>query len=194
MTSDAHRQDPQLRVTETTAREKPREPSYLHRNVLEGGALCAKGACEVFRMKSENEHAAKVREYADRNDARERDATGIRASKDSRAHKRVRARLEVRLATIDACEDAARGQRFYVLTQATTLDIGDGGMRLECDGRVNSGQRVVLEVELGKGKLVERTGRVAWSADDDTGQHFMGVRFDDVWPGFVSDALRTLDP
>jgi hypothetical protein len=115
--------------------------------------------------------------------------SGVIVARESRAHVRVRARIEARISTLDAVEDAS-GARYYVVAMGTTLDVADAGLGVEAESALAAGRRVIVELDLGDGLTVERSGRVVWHTQDSTGASFMGIVFDEVLTGLASYAQR----
>jgi Tfp pilus assembly protein PilZ len=80
-----------------------------------------------------------------------------------RRHDRVRARLPVRIATIEPEKDPWTGRPFFRSLQETSANVSRGGAFVQTQESLDAGRRVLLELHLPNGSRVEAIGRVAWA-------------------------------
>jgi len=123
---------------------------------------------------------------ADSTCASPRPDSGLNVAAEARRQPRIRAELSAVLSTLEPNGDAS-----YTLIQAKTIDVADGGLSLTIDETISAGQRVVVEFELEGGLWLERSGRVAWCADNPNGTRSMGVAFDALMSGLAACASGT---
>jgi len=72
-------------------------------------------------------------------------------------------RLPIRISTIDAETDPESGEAYFRTCEETCLDISRGGAFVTTHEPVVPGRRLLVELELPGGAVVETIGRVAWS-------------------------------
>jgi hypothetical protein len=112
--------------------------------------------------------------------------SGVVVAREARRHPRLSIARSVSISTLDASRDGATGAFYFLVSEGSTLDIGDGGLGLEVHDTLREGSRVLVDVELGEGRTLECRARVVWTAEDITGAHFAGLSFDEPQPGLVT--------
>jgi uncharacterized protein (TIGR02266 family) len=80
-----------------------------------------------------------------------------------RRHRRVEARLPVRISTIEPERDPWTGRPFFRASQETCANVSRGGAFVRTSEPLAPGRRVLLEFELPNGQPLEAIGRVAWT-------------------------------
>lgn len=151
---------------------------------LPGTQVAARPLAEVLvAHKRELTQQPPRQSEADSTCASPRSESGLDVAAEPRRQPRIRAELSAVLSTLEPNGDAS-----YTLTQAKTIDVADGGLGLTVDEAISVGQRVVVEFELEGGLWLERSGRVAWCADNPNGTRSMGVAFDALMSGLAACA------
>ncbi len=112
---------------------------------------------------------------------RPRPRSGVVMVREPRWSPRVCSRRAVQLSNVEGPDGS-----LATTTQATTLDVADGGLKLIVERPMTEGQRVVVAVDVTGGKPMVFRGRIAWTAADPMGTWFVGVAFDAIVPGFAS--------
>jgi hypothetical protein len=108
-------------------------------------------------------------------------------AREARQHPRRQVACTASLATLEPERDAATGAAYFLVTPASTLDVGDGGVGLQVESTLSEGRRVLVDLTLEDGRNFARAGRVAWTSRDAHGSHFVGLRFDEPWPDLVRE-------
>lgn len=111
-----------------------------------------------------------------------------------RRHRRVDARLPVRISTLEPERDPWTGRPFFRASQETCGNVSRGGVFVRTAEPLTPGRRILLEFELPDGHALEAIGRVAWTRrvlaplerDSDAG---IGIEF----LGGPSDAFSALE-
>lgn len=80
-----------------------------------------------------------------------------------RRHKRIEAKLPVRISTIEPERDPWTGRPFFRASQETCANVSRGGAFVRTAEPLAPGRRVLLEFELPGGRPLEAIGRVAWT-------------------------------
>lgn len=80
-----------------------------------------------------------------------------------RRHHRIRARLPVRISTIEPDLDPWTGKNYFRASHETCSDVSRGGAFVRTTELLGPGRRVLLELQLPNGSQVETIGRVAWT-------------------------------
>ena len=80
-----------------------------------------------------------------------------------KADPRVEVRLPVRISTIDAETDPWTGKTFFRSSHETIANVSRGGAFVTTTETIPPGRRVLVELEMPGGGLVQTLGRVAWS-------------------------------
>jgi hypothetical protein len=83
--------------------------------------------------------------------------------KPDRRHRRVNARIPVRISTIEPDKDPWTGRPFFRASQETCANVSRGGAFVRTTELLNPGRRVLVELNLPDGAQVEAIGRVAWT-------------------------------
>src|SRR5262245_57078036 len=103
--------------------------------------------------------------------------SGVVVAREARRHPRRSVGRVASISTLDAAHDKS-GSSYFVVTEARTLDVGDGGLGLELEDTLREGSRVLIDLELGEGRTLECRARVVWTAADASGAHFAGLSFE----------------
>lgn len=82
---------------------------------------------------------------------------------DGRRDERVAVRLNVRISTIDPEPDAGTGRPHFRTSEETCANVSRGGVFVATAEPVAPGRRLLLELDLPGGRIVEAIGRVAWT-------------------------------
>jgi Tfp pilus assembly protein PilZ len=82
---------------------------------------------------------------------------------DRRRHRRVAARMPVRISTIEPERDPWTGRPFFRASQETCANVSRGGAYVQTGEPLTPGRRILLEITLPDGQPVEAIGRIAWS-------------------------------
>jgi uncharacterized protein (TIGR02266 family) len=80
-----------------------------------------------------------------------------------RRHKRIDAKLPVRISTIEPERYPWSGRPFFRASQETCANVSRGGAFVRTAEPLAPGRRVLLEFELPDGRPLEAIGRVAWT-------------------------------
>ena len=80
-----------------------------------------------------------------------------------RRHRRVSARIPVRISTIEPEQDPWTGRRYFRASDETCANVSRGGAFVRTAELLDPGRRVLLELELPGGRQIEAIGRVAWT-------------------------------
>ena len=111
--------------------------------------------------------------------------SGVVVARESRRHGRRQVACQASIATLDAERDASTGAPYFLVTAGSTLDVGDGGMGLRVESSISEGRRVLVDLTTDDGQSLARAARVAWTSRDSQGVEFLGLCFDEPWPGFT---------
>jgi Tfp pilus assembly protein PilZ len=114
--------------------------------------------------------------------------------KPDRRHRRVSTRIPVRISTIEPDKDPWTGRPFFRASQETCANVSRGGAFVRTTELLNPGRRVLVELNLPDGALVEAIGRVAWTRrvigpDEPEPDSGIGIEF----LGGASEALSALE-
>jgi Tfp pilus assembly protein PilZ len=80
-----------------------------------------------------------------------------------RRHRRIDAKLPVRISTIEPERDPWTGRPFFRASLETCANVSRGGAFVRTAEPLAPGRRVLLEIELPDGRPLEAIGRVAWT-------------------------------
>jgi Tfp pilus assembly protein PilZ len=80
-----------------------------------------------------------------------------------RRHRRVSARIPVRISTIEPERDPWTGRPFFRASQETCCNVSRGGAFVKTAEPLDPGRRLLVEVHLPSGTPLEAIGRVAWT-------------------------------
>jgi hypothetical protein len=80
-----------------------------------------------------------------------------------RRHERVRADIPVRISTIEPDRDPLTGRTYFRASQERASNVSRGGVFVQTHELLGPGRRVLVEISLPNGGLVEAIGRVAWT-------------------------------
>jgi Tfp pilus assembly protein PilZ len=114
---------------------------------------------------------------------------------ESRRFTRRRVELTARLACVDADKNPQTGEVLFWMMTVRTVDVSDGGLCIRAEQPVDCGRRVVIELDLPDGRIVDVAGRIVWlepSGKDDHSSR-MGVAFTVPSAGLVH-AVREMLP
>jgi hypothetical protein len=116
-------------------------------------------------------------------------------SHDARRFARRPVELTARLACVDAERDRRTGECLFWMMTVRTVDVSDGGVCIRAEQPVDCGKRVVLELDLPDGRIIDVAGRVVWLEPSGTDGHSsrMGVAFTVPSAGLVH-AVREMLP
>ncbi len=78
-------------------------------------------------------------------------------------HPRVTARVPVRISTVHSESDPDTGESFYRIVEETTADLSRGGAFVDSWEPMESGRRVLVEIDLPDGAPLQIVARVAWT-------------------------------
>lgn len=111
-----------------------------------------------------------------------------------RRHRRVPARIPVRISTIEPERDRWTGKPFFRATEETCANVSRGGAFVQTSEPLTPGRRLLLELELPDGSPIEAIGRVAWTQrvlapDGQDGEAGVGIEF----MGGVPEQLQELE-
>lgn len=103
-------------------------------------------------------------------------------SEPQRRHRRISARIPVRISTIEPDTDPWTGRPYFRHSQEVCGNVSRGGAFVRTAELLDPGKRVLLEMQLPDGSQVEAIGRVAWtkraiSAAGDGPDSGVGVEF-----------------
>ena len=110
--------------------------------------------------------------------------SGVVVARESRQHVRRQVSCQASIATLEAERDLSTGAPYFLVTAGSTLDVGDGGVGLRVETSISEGRRVLLDLTTDDGENLARAARVAWTSRDAHGVEFLGLCFDEPWPGF----------
>lgn len=110
-----------------------------------------------------------------------------------RRHPRVSVHVPVRVSTIDPEIDPRTGRPFFRATREYCANLSRGGAFIRTNDPLSPGRRVLVEIHVPEGELIETIGRVAWSKSvlqpsGELGECGVGVEF----LGGSSEALVAL--
>jgi hypothetical protein len=117
-------------------------------------------------------------------------STGVIVAREARHCPRVTVQLDALVSTLDACQEGDNGDRYFVVTDGRTVDVADGGLGLRAESALEKGRRVIVEMTMGDGLSVERSGRVMWTHREAAGGVTMGIAFDEKLLGLALRATR----
>ncbi len=83
-------------------------------------------------------------------------------SPEARRHERTRISLPARISSVDPDRNPRTGDAAFRFFEASTIDISEGGLAISAIEDLGSGRRVLIEVWLPDGRLVELSGRIVW--------------------------------
>ena len=86
-----------------------------------------------------------------------------RAGPGPQKHPRLSTRVPARISTVHPESDPDTGESFYRIVEATTADLSRGGAFVESWEPLESGRRVLAEIDLPEGPPLQIVARVAWT-------------------------------
>ncbi len=86
-----------------------------------------------------------------------------RSDSMQRRHRRVTARIPVRISTIEPERDPWTGRPFFRATEETSGNLSQGGAFVRTEEPLKPGRRLLLELRLPGCAPIEAIGRVAWT-------------------------------
>src|SRR5262245_19339951 len=95
--------------------------------------------------------------------------SGVVVAREARRHPRRQVACTASVATREPERDASTGAPYFLVTPASTLDVGDGGMALRVESTITEGRRVLVDLTLDDGEILARAARVAWTSIDTQG-------------------------
>ena len=101
---------------------------------------------------------------------------------ERRRYRRVPVTLPVRVSTVDPEYDPGTGDPCFQVSEAVCLNVSRGGALIQTEDNVNSGKRLLLELELADGRQAELMGRVVWAkhsqhSTDTAGEMHLGIEW-----------------
>ena len=82
---------------------------------------------------------------------------------ERRRFRRVSVELPVRMSTVDPEDDPGSGDPSFQVSAAVCLNLSRGGALLRAEEAVESGRRLLLELEMADGEYADLIGRVVWA-------------------------------
>jgi uncharacterized protein (TIGR02266 family) len=121
-----------------------------------------------------------------------------RGEQTPRRHRRVEARVPVRISTIEPERDPWTGRPFFRATEETSGNLSEGGAFVRTQEPLRPGRRVLLELSLPNGSPLEAIGRVAWTKrvltpDDPEHATGVGIEFMGAVPEQLDELYAFLD-
>jgi len=101
---------------------------------------------------------------------------------ERRRYRRVSVALPVRMSTVEPEHDLESGDPCFQASEAVCLNVSHGGALIRTEEGVESGKRLLLELDLADGRQADLMGRVVWakqlqcSTDTDGGMH-LGIEW-----------------
>lgn len=80
-----------------------------------------------------------------------------------RRHERVPVEVKVRISTIDPETDPRTGKPYFRTSEETCANVSRGGTFVVTGDPVAPGQRLLLEIDIPDGSVIQTIGRVAWT-------------------------------
>jgi hypothetical protein len=108
--------------------------------------------------------------------------SGVVVARETRRHTRRDAARVAHIATLDAVQEG-NGRPYFLVTQGSTFNVGDGGLGMRVDNAIECGTRVLVDLSLAGGQVVECSARVVWVSEDGEGTQFVGLSFGRERPG-----------
>jgi hypothetical protein len=118
------------------------------------------------------------------------------AERPRRRYRRVPVEATVRLSTIDPETDPHTGRPFFRAWEDRCINVSRGGLLLRTHEGVGAGRRVLLELELPDGPVVEAVARIAWTGPPAPGADpiAVGIEFLGGIPDHMARLERYLGP
>lgn len=85
------------------------------------------------------------------------------SNRNRRRYQRVDTDISVRISTIEPERDPWTGRPFFRATQEECGNLSRGGAYVKTAEPLDPGRRLLVEVHLPSGRLLEAIGRVAWT-------------------------------
>jgi Tfp pilus assembly protein PilZ len=76
---------------------------------------------------------------------------------------RIAVQLRARISTIDPETDPLTGKPFFRTCDETCANVSRGGVFVSTRESIPAGRRVLVELEIPGGRLIQTVGRVAWA-------------------------------
>lgn len=86
-----------------------------------------------------------------------------RAGPGPQKHPRLSARVAARISTVHPESDPETGEPFYRIVEETTANLSRGGAFVESWEPLESGRKVLVEIDLPDGSPLQVVARVAWT-------------------------------
>lgn len=120
------------------------------------------------------------------------------SDRGQRRHRRVSARVPVRISTIEPERDPWTGRPFFRATEETSGNLSRGGAFVRTAEPLKPGRRVLLELQLPSREPIEAVGRVAWtkrvlSPDEREREAGVGIEFMGGVPEQLAELNEYLD-
>jgi Tfp pilus assembly protein PilZ len=116
------------------------------------------------------------------------------------AHRRVSARVPIRISTIDPDKDPESGKLFFFTSDEFSADLSRGGAFVVTPEPIEPGRRLLVEVDIPGGSNFQTIGRVVWnrvagpqtagSVKDRSG---IGIRFTNGRPDLFQELERYVE-
>ena len=81
---------------------------------------------------------------------------------------RLSVRLPARVSTVDPETDPFTGKSFFRTSEERSANVSETGLFLAMTDTIPPGRRVLVEMELPGGQIVQLMGRIAWTRTQDT--------------------------
>ena len=101
---------------------------------------------------------------------------------ERRRYHRVSVALPVRMSTVEPEYDTESGDPCFQASEGVCLNVSRGGALVRAEEGVKSGNRLLLELDLGDGQQAELLGRVVWASHpqystDTDGEIHLGIEW-----------------
>jgi hypothetical protein len=101
---------------------------------------------------------------------------------ERRRYRRVSVALPARMSTVEPEYELESGDPYFRASEAVCLNVSRGGALVRAEEGVESGKRLLLELDLADGRQAELMGRVVWAkrsqhATDTDGETHLGIEW-----------------